>query len=52
MLLLEFKTDALKPLAGKTLAQAAALRGTDWAETILDLVLADRIVNLLRGRAR
>jgi N-acyl-D-amino-acid deacylase len=42
MVLLEFKTDALKPLAGKTLAQAAALRGTDWAETILDLVLADR----------
>jgi N-acyl-D-amino-acid deacylase len=32
----------LKPLAGKTLAQAAALRGTDWAETILDLVLEDR----------
>jgi N-acyl-D-amino-acid deacylase len=42
MLLLEFKNDALKPLAGKTLAQAAALRGKDWAETILDLVLEDR----------
>jgi N-acyl-D-aspartate/D-glutamate deacylase len=42
MLLLEFKTDALKPLAGQTLAQAAALRGRDWAETILDLVLEDR----------
>ena len=42
MLLLEFKSDALKPLAGKTLAQAAALRGRDWAETIVDLVLEDR----------
>ena len=42
MLLLEFKNEALKPLAGKTLAQAAALRGKDWAETILDLVLEDR----------
>ena len=42
MLLLEFKSDALKPLAGKTLAEAAAQRGRDWAETIVDLVLEDR----------
>jgi N-acyl-D-amino-acid deacylase len=42
MLLLEFKTDALKPLTGKSLAEAAKVRGKDWAETILDLVLEDR----------
>jgi N-acyl-D-amino-acid deacylase len=42
MLLLEFKNDALKPLTGKTLAEAARIRGRDWAETILDLVLEDR----------
>jgi N-acyl-D-aspartate/D-glutamate deacylase len=42
MLLLAFKNDALKPLAGKTLAEVAALRGKDWADTILDLVLEDQ----------
>ena len=33
MLLLEFKTDALKPLIGKTLAEVAAMRGKDRADT-------------------
>lgn len=42
MLLLEFKTEALKPLTGLTLAEAARRRGKDWAETILDLVAEDR----------
>jgi N-acyl-D-amino-acid deacylase len=42
MLLLEFKNEALKPLTGKTLVEAARMRGQDWAETILDLVHEDR----------
>lgn len=42
ILLLEFKNDALKPLQGKTLAEAAALRGRDWTEVAMDLVYEDR----------
>ena len=42
ILLTGFKTAALKPLTGKTLAQVAAQRGTDPWQTILDLVAADR----------
>ena len=42
LLLVEFKTDTLKPLTGKTLAAVAALRGKDPDETILDLILEDR----------
>jgi N-acyl-D-amino-acid deacylase len=42
LLLVEFKTDALKPLTGKTLAEVVKTRGTDPENTILDLVLADR----------
>ena len=42
LLMVEFKTDALKPLTGKTLAEAAKARGTDPESTILDLVLQDR----------
>jgi N-acyl-D-amino-acid deacylase len=42
LLLVEFKTDALKPLAGKTLAEVMKMRGADPENTILDLVLADR----------
>jgi N-acyl-D-aspartate/D-glutamate deacylase len=42
LLMVEFKTDALKPLTGKTLAEAARMRGTDPESTILDLVLQDR----------
>ena len=42
LLMVEFKTDALKPLTGKTLAEAAKMRGTDPESTILDLVVEDR----------
>ncbi len=43
MLLLEFKNEALKPLQGKTLAEAVKLRGgKDWTEVIMDLVHEDR----------
>ena len=42
VLLVEFKSDALKPLTGKTLAQAAAARGEDPIDTIMNLVLEDR----------
>jgi N-acyl-D-amino-acid deacylase len=42
ILLVEFKTEALKPLTGKTLAEVSRLRGTDPEDTIMDLVLQDR----------
>jgi N-acyl-D-amino-acid deacylase len=42
LLLLGFKSEALKPLAGKTLAEVARMRGKDPVETIMDLVLEDR----------
>jgi N-acyl-D-amino-acid deacylase len=42
VLLVEFKNEALKPLTGKTLAEVAKMRGTDPAQTIMDLVLEDR----------
>jgi N-acyl-D-amino-acid deacylase len=42
VLLVEFKSDALKPLTGKTLAQAAKLRGEDPIDNIMNLVLEDR----------
>src|SRR5262249_54902572 len=42
VLLVEFKSDALKPLTGKTLAEAAKMPGKSPEETIMDLVLADR----------
>ena len=42
LLLLGFKSAALKPLAGKTLAEVARMRGKDPVETIMDLVLEDR----------
>ena len=37
-----FKTEKLKPLTGKTLAEVAKLRGKDPVETIMDLLLEDR----------
>jgi N-acyl-D-amino-acid deacylase len=40
--LVEFKSDALKPLTGKTLAEAARLRGEDPVDTIMNLVVEDR----------
>jgi len=42
LLLAGFKSEALKPLAGKTLGEVAKMRGKDPVETILDLVLEDR----------
>ena len=42
ILLVGFKSDALKPLTGKTLAEVARMRGQDPLETIMDLVEEDR----------
>ncbi len=42
LLLVEFKTDALKPLTGKTLAEVATLRHADPEETILQLMFEDK----------
>ena len=42
VLLVEFKSDKLKPLTGKTLAEAARLRQEDPVDTIMNLVLEDR----------
>src|SRR5947209_1920687 len=42
ILLASFKTEKLKPLMGKTLAEVAKMRGKDPVETIMDLVLEDR----------
>ena len=41
MILVNFVTDALKPLTGKTLAEISKIRGTDPIDTILDLVIED-----------
>lgn len=41
VLLVGFRSERLKPLAGKTLAQVAALRGTAPEDTIMDLVVED-----------
>ncbi len=43
VLLVEFKSEKLKPLTGKTLAEAAKLRGEDPVETIMNLMLEDRV---------
>ena len=42
ILLVGFKSEALKPLTGKTLAEVARMRGKDPIQTIMDLVLEDR----------
>lgn len=42
ILLASFRTEKLKPLIGKTLAEVAKMRGKDPVETIMDLVLEDR----------
>jgi N-acyl-D-amino-acid deacylase len=39
--LLAFKTERLKPLTGKTLAEAAKLRGQSPEEAVIDLVIED-----------
>ncbi len=41
ILLAGFKTDALKPLTGRTLAQVAAERGSSPEDTALDLLIED-----------
>ncbi len=41
LLLLDFKSDALRPLVGKTLAEVAAMRGTPTIDTMMDLVVED-----------
>lgn len=41
VVLLGFKTDALKPLTGKTLAEVAKMRGTSAEDTAIDLVIED-----------
>ncbi len=41
MLLSGFKSEALKPLTGKTLSEVAAMRGTSPEETAMDLVVED-----------
>jgi N-acyl-D-amino-acid deacylase len=41
VLLVEFKSEKLKPLTGKTLAEVAKMRGKEPAEVIMDLVLED-----------
>jgi N-acyl-D-amino-acid deacylase len=41
VLLAGFKTEALKPLTGKTLAEAAAMRGKTPEETVMDLIVED-----------
>jgi N-acyl-D-amino-acid deacylase len=42
VLLVEFKSEKLKPLTGKTLTEAAKLRNEDPVDTIMNLVLEDR----------
>jgi N-acyl-D-amino-acid deacylase len=41
VLLVGFKTDALKPLTGKSLAEVARMRGKSAEETAMDLVVED-----------
>ena len=42
VILVEFKSEKLKPLTGKTLAEAAKLRHEDPVDTIMNLVLEDQ----------
>jgi N-acyl-D-amino-acid deacylase len=42
VLLVGFKSEKLKPLTGKSLAEVARMRGRDPVETIMDLMLEDR----------
>ena len=42
VLFIGFKSEALKPLTGKTLAEVAAMRGKSPEETAIDLVIEDR----------
>ncbi len=42
VLLVEFKSEALKPLTGKTLAEVAKMRGKPPEEVVMDLVVEDQ----------
>jgi N-acyl-D-amino-acid deacylase len=42
ILLNGFRSEKLKPLTGKTLAEVAKMRGTDPTDTAMDLILEDR----------
>ena len=42
VLLVDFKSEKLKPLIGKTLAQVAKMRGTSPEETSIDLIVEDQ----------
>jgi N-acyl-D-amino-acid deacylase len=42
VVLVGFKSEKLKPLTGKTLAEVAKTRGKDPVETIMDLILEDQ----------
>ncbi|MEY2539062.1 MAG: N-acyl-D-amino-acid deacylase [Verrucomicrobiota bacterium] len=42
ILLVGFKSEKLKPLTGKSLAEVAKMRGKDAINTIMDLILEDR----------
>jgi len=39
ILVVGFAQPALKPLAGRTLAEVAAMRGTPWQDTVMDLIV-------------
>ncbi len=41
VILIDFRSEALKPLTGKTLAEVMAMRGTEAEETMMDLVIED-----------
>jgi N-acyl-D-amino-acid deacylase len=41
ILLVGFKSDKLKPLTGKTLAEVAKMRGKDPIDTMMDLIAED-----------
>ena len=41
ILLVNFRSEALKPLTGKTLAEVAEMRGTRVEDTIMDLIIED-----------
>lgn len=53
ILLVGFKNEALKPLTGKTLAEVAAMRGTDPRYTAMDLIVEDgsRISTIYFGQS-
>lgn len=41
VLFIGFRSDALKPLVGKTLAEVSAMRGSSAEDTIIDLIIED-----------